>query len=74
MPLWEKLRMPKALRADSVASMRVNDLRLAASFIKSIDTADAKLDLEIRRAAQQIEDVAELLAGRARNADHTYQS
>jgi len=74
LPLWQKLRIPKTLRAESVASARVNDLRLAASFIKSIDTEDAKLDLEIRRAAQRIEDVADLLVGRARNADRTGQT
>ncbi len=74
MLLWQKLRIPKTRRADTLASARINDLRLAASFIKSIDTEDAKLDLEIRRAAQRIEDIADLLVERARNADRTGQT
>ena len=74
MPLWEKLRIPKALRSESVATTQVNDLKLAASFLKSIETADATLDLEIGRAAQRIEDIAESLAERARNADRTHRS
>lgn len=71
MPLWEKLRTPWALRAESAASAQISDLKLAASFVKSIETQDATLDLEIRRVARRIEDIAESLAERAENADRS---
>ncbi len=71
MPLWEKLRIPKALRPESVASAGICDLKLAASFIKSIETQDETLDLEIRRIARRLEDITDTLAERTENADRT---
>jgi len=74
LPLWEKLRIPRVLRAESVASAQINDLKLAASFVESIETEDATFDLEIRRVARRIEEIADSLAERARNADQTRRS
>ena len=71
LPLWDKLRIPWALRAESAASARISDLKLAASFVRSIETQDASLDLEIRRIARRIEDIAGSLAEQAENADRT---
>ena len=67
------MRIPWALRAESAASAQISDLKLAASFVKSIETQDATLDLEIRRVARRIEDIAESLAERAENADRSRQ-
>ena len=36
----------------------IRDLKLAASFVKSIETADHKINLEIQQLAQRIEHVA----------------
>ncbi len=69
MPLWERLRIPKPRQADQTASTQINDLRLAASFVKSIETEDATLDVEMRQIAQRIENIAKTLAERARSAD-----
>ncbi len=37
---------------------RIKDLKLAASFVKSIETADHTINLEIRQLAQRIECIA----------------
>ena len=71
MPLWEKLRIPKALHPESLASAAIGDLKLAASFIKSVETHDETLDLEIRRIARRLEDITDTLAERTENADRT---
>ena len=64
--------MPWALRAESAASAQISDLKLAASFVKSIETQDANLDLEIRRVVRRIEDIADSLAEQAEVADRTH--
>ena len=69
MALWEKLRVSRAHRDQAAASARISDLRLAASFVKSIETEDSSVNLEIRRVAQQIEHIADSLGSRAENAD-----
>ncbi len=73
MPIWEKLRIPKARHADQMASTHINDLKLAASFVKSIETEDATLDVEMKQIAQRIENIAKTLAERARSADRMRQ-
>jgi hypothetical protein len=72
--LWEKLRIPWAHRAESAANARVSDLKLAANFVKSIETEDAAVNLEIKQVARQIEHIAESLDDRVereKRARHT---
>jgi response regulator RpfG family c-di-GMP phosphodiesterase len=61
---FQKLRMSWADRHDTVTTERVKDLKLAASFVKSIETKDQQVNLEIQRLARQIEHIAERLRGR----------
>lgn len=49
---------------------RINDLKLAASFVKSIETEDHGVNLEIQRLAGQIEEIAEQLSGRTAMLGH----
>jgi hypothetical protein len=50
--------MPWADHTDNANTARVKDLRLAASFVKSIETTNHTVNLEIQRVAQQIENIA----------------
>ena len=50
--------MPRADHTDNPNTARVKDLRLAASFVKSIETTNHTANLEIQRVAQQIEYIA----------------
>lgn len=43
---------------ETITDGRIKDLKLAASFVKSIETADHGVNLEIQRVAQQIESIA----------------
>ena len=56
--LWEKMRMSWANRNETMSAERINDLRLAASFVKSIETEDHNVNLEIQKVARRIERLA----------------
>lgn len=56
--LWEKMRMSWANRGETMSAERIKDLRLAASFVKSIETEDHNVNLEIQKVARQIERLA----------------
>lgn len=53
--------MSRADRDLAAASTRISDLRLAASFVKTIETEDWSVNQEIKRVARQIEHIAESL-------------
>ena len=59
--LWEKLRMSWVNRDETMATERINDLRLAASFVKSIETENHTVNLEIQQVAKKIERIARQL-------------
>jgi hypothetical protein len=59
--LWEKLRTSLAQRSESVTAARVSDLRLAASFVRSIESGNPEVNLEIQRIARRISYVADKL-------------
>ena len=61
--------MSWAHREESVTSARISDLKLAASFVKSIETEDSSVNLEIKRVARQIEHIAESLGDRTEHAN-----
>ena len=61
--LWEKMRMSWANRGETMSVERINDLRLAASFVKSIETEDHNVNLEIQKVARRIERLASELNG-----------
>ena len=58
MVLWEKMRMSWANQSESMSVERINDLKLAASFVKSIETEDHNVNLEIQKVARRIERLA----------------
>lgn len=58
---WQRLRMSRAHRDLATATTGISDLRLAASFVKSIETEDWSVNEEIKRVARQIEHIAESL-------------
>lgn len=74
MALWEKLRLSRAHREESVASARISDLKLAASFVESIETEDPAINLEIKRVVREIEHIADSLGDRAANANDAPRS
>ncbi len=61
MAFWEKLRTSLAHRSESVTAARVSDLKLAASFVRTIETENPEVNLEIQRIARRISHVAERL-------------
>lgn len=58
MVLWEKMMMTRANRSEDMSAERINDLILAASFVKSIETEDHDVNLEIQKVARRIERLA----------------
>lgn len=58
MVLWEKVMMSRANRSEAMSAERINDLILAASFVKSIETEDHDVNLEIQKVARRIERLA----------------
>lgn len=50
--------MSWANRNETMSAERINDLRLAASFVKSIETEDHNVNLEIQKVARRIERLA----------------
>jgi len=56
--LWEKVMMSRANRSEAMSAERINDLILAASFVKSIETEDHDVNLEIQKVARRIERLA----------------
>jgi len=56
--LWEKMMMTRANRSEAMSAERINDLILAASFVKSIETEDHDVNLEIQKVARRIERLA----------------
>jgi hypothetical protein len=50
--------MSLAHQDESLMNERIKDLKLAASFVKSIETADHTVNLEIQQVAQHIEGLA----------------
>ena len=50
--------MSSAHQEESTMNERIKDLKLAASFVKSIETADHALNLEIQQVARHIEGLA----------------
>jgi len=56
--LWEKMMMSRANRSEAMSAERINDLILAASFVKSIETEDHDVNLEIQKVARRIERLA----------------
>ena len=60
--------MSVAHQDESMMNERIKDLKLAASFVKSIETADHAVNLEIQQVAQHIEGLAYQLYERRVNA------
>jgi hypothetical protein len=60
--------MSVAHQDESMMNERIKDLKLAASFVKSIETADHTVNLEIQQVAQHIEGLAYQLYERRVNA------
>lgn len=60
--------MSLAHQDESMMNERIKDLKLAASFVKSIETADHAVNLEIQQVAQHIECLAYQLYERRLNA------
>jgi len=56
--LWERMTMSWANQSEILSAERINDLRLAASFVKSIETEDHNVNLEIQKVARRIERLA----------------
>ena len=54
-------------REGTMINERIKDLKLAASFVKSIETEDHKVNLEIQQVAQHIEGLAYQLRERRAN-------
>ena len=50
--------MSLAHQDESMMNERIKDLKLAASFVKSIETADHAVNLEIQQVARHIEGLA----------------
>ncbi len=50
--------MSLAHQDESLMNERIKDLKLAANFVKSIETADHTVNLEIQQVAQHIEGLA----------------
>ena len=60
--------MSLAHQDESMMNERIKDLKLAASFVKSIETADHTVNLEIQQVARHIEGLAYQLHERRSNA------
>lgn len=60
--------MSLAHQDECMMNERIKDLKLAASFVKSIETADHAVNLEIQQVAQHIEGLAYQLYERRVNA------
>jgi hypothetical protein len=50
--------MSRTKGGQTMTMERIKDLKLAASFLKSIETADHMINLEIQQLAQRIEYIA----------------
>jgi hypothetical protein len=72
--LWEKLRTSLAQRNESVTDARVSDLRLAASFVRSIESEDPRVNLEIQRIARRIAHIADRLSGPAASSNEPHHT
>ena len=59
-------------REDAMINERIKDLRLAASFVKSIETEDHTVNLEIQQVAQHIEGLAYQLRERRPDPDRMH--
>ena len=66
--------MSLAHQDESIMNERIKDLKLAASFVKSIETADHTVNLEIQQVAQHIEGLAYQLYERRFNAAEDHHS
>ncbi len=69
MLIWEKLRILRADRGETRATKVVKDLKLAANFVKSIETEDHQANLEIQGLARRIEYIASRLSARHGKSD-----
>jgi hypothetical protein len=67
--IWEKLRIPWADRGETMTTKGVKDLKLAANFVKSIETEDHQVNLEIQGLARRIEYIASRLSARHGKSD-----
>ena len=66
--------MSPAHQDESTMNERIKDLKLAASFVKSIETADHTINLEIQQVARHIEGLACQLHERRFNAAEEHRS
>ena len=64
---WVKMTMSLADQEGTMINERIKDLKLAASFVKSIETEDHKVNLEIQQVAQHIEGLVYQLRERRAN-------
>jgi hypothetical protein len=72
--LWEKLRTSLTQRGESVTEAGVGDLRLAAIFVRSIETDNPEINLELQRIARHISRVADRLNEPAKAVNETCHS
>lgn len=61
-------------RGESVTEAGVSDLRLAASFVKSIETDNPEINLQMQRIARHISRVADRLNEPAKAANEACHS
>ena len=70
MPIWERLKSVSSQRETEKKVQCARDLALAASFIRSLETSDGKVDAQLRQLAGDLDRIAGRLemAGSARAA------
>jgi hypothetical protein len=66
-PIWEKLKSASVARDLADKAQCAKDLALAASFVRSLETADDNVNQELRRLAGQLERIAGRLENPARD-------
>ncbi len=58
MPIWERLKFVSSERETAKKVQCARDLALAASFVRSLETSDGKVDQELRQLAGDLDRIA----------------
>lgn len=58
LPIWERLKSVSSQRETAKKVQCARDLALAASFVRSLETSDGKVDEELRELARDLERIA----------------
>jgi len=66
-PIWERMKSASVARDLADTAQCAKDLALAASFVRSLETADGDVNQELRRLAGQLERIAGRLENSARD-------